>query len=113
MKKFIVALAACLAAMQSVSAVLPPLYNSRDEIIAVLSSDELGKYFQSGEMIVRIRKTPGGYEITTNQRRVLADVTPEPSSRPGPSQFRVKFRKSGQIGGSPGYAPGSSLGSPA
>jgi hypothetical protein len=92
MKKTISFLAA-LCASQMAFAALPPLYQSANEIKTILSSKEFNQTLHSGEFITEIKKTKDGYELITNQNRVFVDVVFQPTSRPGPALFTVKFHE--------------------
>jgi hypothetical protein len=76
----------------SLEALLPPLYQTADEIAAVVKEHELGNALPSGEPIVGIRKTENGYMVFTTNHQVEATIVYEPATRPGPARFSVKFQ---------------------
>lgn len=69
------------------SAVLPPLWQSRDEIKSLLDLPTLGKYLESGEVIQEIKKSEFGYLIITNKHTLEARIRYQPQSMPGPQNF--------------------------
>lgn len=77
--------------IQSTFALLPPLWQSRDEIIAILNDPGFGTHFQSGELIEHIKRTNEGWVIVTNHQRVKVKVIPKPQKMPGPAQFTIEF----------------------
>lgn len=91
MKKYLLLL--CLSSALSLSAALPPLYQSSNEIKAILSSESLGSALSAGELITTIQKNKQGYEITTNRRHVQVDIVYEPNQKPGPAQFKLQFHE--------------------
>ena len=93
MKRFIVSVLIGFSFFCPLQAVLPPLYQTANEIKAILASEELGTHLSSGEVIVKIEKQENGYEITTNYNHLLVSITYEPVNRPGPAQFTLKFQK--------------------
>lgn len=81
----------CLLFAQSAFAALPPLYQTRDEIMAVLSSPDFDQKLESGEVIMSIKKIQEGYEIETNKSKVKAILEYEKMQKAGPIRFKVKF----------------------
>jgi hypothetical protein len=91
MNKSLTVGAVMLALASQAFALLPPLFNSRDEIKGMLESQQLGQVLESGELIQSIVRTEGGFEIKTNKHRVHVTVQPVPQDQPGPAQFDYVF----------------------
>jgi hypothetical protein len=68
-------------------AILPPLWQSRDEIKSLLDFPDLGKYLESGELIMEIKKSEFGYLIITNKHTLEARIRYQPQDMPGPARF--------------------------
>ena len=73
--------------------VLPPLYQTRDEIKQILLDDRLGEVIPDGEPILKIKRNDKGYKITTNKHTLQVNVNYKPLSRPGPAQFDFEFEQ--------------------
>jgi len=71
---------------------LPPLYQTADEIAGILKEHELGNVLSAGEPILEIRKIENGYLVITNKHQVEATIIYEPASRPGPARFKIQFQ---------------------
>lgn len=87
--------AVCLVAALScgsLSAILPPLYQGKAEIEAILKDPEFSKALQSGEVIESIIRTQAGYEIETNHSLLQIDVEHVPPKQPGPVGIRLHFQ---------------------
>ncbi|MEN9655054.1 MAG: hypothetical protein RL235_1166 [Chlamydiota bacterium] len=80
-----------LFATTSLFAVLSPLAQSAREIDTILSDTRLYDVIGSGEAIVQIIKTEGGYVLLTPQHIVKVDVLYLPSHRVGPIEFKIEF----------------------
>lgn len=93
MKKILSALIFSWVLGQSGYALLPPLYQTANEIKAILESKELSQKLKSGEVIMTIQKNDEGYEIVTNKHRLQVDVSYLHQNRPGPSQFQFDFHQ--------------------
>jgi hypothetical protein len=78
-------------------AILPPLFQTSQELKAVLDGDRLGKALPSGEPIIDIHKNDKGYEIITAHYHVQANIVYKQTGRPGPAQFEVEFEKADRI----------------
>jgi hypothetical protein len=74
-------------------ALLPPLFQTADEIKSILGSQELSQHLHAGEVIVTIQRNDKGYEIITNQHRLQVDLGYEPNLKPGPAQFKLTFHE--------------------
>jgi hypothetical protein len=72
-------------------AILPPLFQTAEEIQTILKGNELGRVLPSGEPIVEIRKTDSGYELLTAHYRLQAEISYLPQKQPGPAQFKVHY----------------------
>jgi hypothetical protein len=90
MKKLGLTLLAALIVIQA-EALLPPLYQTSSEIKAILADEQLGQKLQSGEVIEKIEKNAQGYEITTNQHKLLVKVVYEHAKGPGPAHYKLLF----------------------
>ena len=77
----------------TLEAALPPLYQNRNEISAILSSPEFGQKLQSGEAILTIQKNETGYLITTNKNVLQVNVIYKHSDKMGPVPFDLKFEE--------------------
>jgi len=93
MKFYLKGLLISFVFLQSLQGALPPLYQSANEIKAILDDAELGKHLSSGEVIMKIEKLDKGYEIFTNTHRLLISVIYQPVNHPGPAQFSLEFKK--------------------
>ncbi len=90
-EKIRVCLSRVLFISQAGFALLPPLYQTANEIKAILSDQQLGQKLQSGDVIMSIQKNKESYEVVTNTRKIQVDVIYQPANRPGPAQFVFKF----------------------
>ena len=93
MSNFFKILLVNLVAFLPINAVLPPLYQTANEIKAILASEDLGVYLTSGEPIMMIEKVENGYEIKTNRHKLNIEIIYQPMKHPGPAQFVLKFQK--------------------
>lgn len=75
----------------SMEAVLPPLWQSRDEIKSLLESSEIGRYLDSSEAIKEIKRSEWGYYLITNKHTLEARIRYQPQSMPGPTNFSWTF----------------------
>jgi hypothetical protein len=91
MKKLAYAILSSLVLTPALHAVLPPLYQSADEIKAILNSEELEQRLTAGDVIMLIRKNDNGYTIISNKHQLQVDVINQPSYRPGPTHFKLQF----------------------
>lgn len=91
MKKFLMLTVMCLAC-NSLTAVLPPLWQNVAELKAILEDRSLGNHLQSGDVIESIEKIDNGWFIKTNHRSVNAIVHYEPQQMPGPAKFKIEFQ---------------------
>lgn len=92
MKKFMVLFSLSLFLGSSLSAALPPLYQSLAEIKSIVEDKKLGVLLQSGAPITSILKTDTGYLITTSQQELEANVIYERMAHPGPAKFHIEFQ---------------------
>lgn len=93
MKKFLFVTVAFLATSQACFALLSPLSQSIVEYRDLINNPELGKFLNQGETILDIKKVDRGYIITTNRSELFVDLVFNPSSGPGPQNFRLHFNK--------------------
>lgn len=91
MKKLVVA-ALCLCVLP-LTAVLPPVWQNVAELKAILTDPALNQELDSAELIQSINRIENGWEIRTNKQTVIAEITPQPQSMPGPERFKVTFKK--------------------
>lgn len=91
MHHFRIILSAFIFSLTSLSAVLPPLYNSLEEVNTLLKDPELSNHLSSADVILSISRTDqeGGWEIQGNKNTVHAKVVPLPQSIPGPTKYKV------------------------
>ncbi len=76
---------------QAAFAALPPFYQSKKEIEAILKSEELSKALDSADLILKIEQNEKGYLITTNKHTLQVDIAPKQNRMPGPMQFTLRF----------------------
>jgi hypothetical protein len=88
MKYIFAALILCFA---SGAAVLPPVWQGVTEIKAILNSQALDQYLDSGDILESIARHEDGWLITTSRSQVYVKVAPEPQNRPGPQRFHLEF----------------------
>lgn len=92
MKRLLLAL--CMVfVVGELSAALPPFAQSKREIEAILTSQELYQYIPSSDVLQQIVKTPTGYLIITTTRIVPVSVRYLSNRNLGPARFSVKFYK--------------------
>lgn len=72
-------------------AILSPINQSIKEIDAIVRSNEITQNFNQADTIQEIRKTDGGYVVTSEDKRMVVDVVYTPSQTPGPQQFKLVF----------------------
>ncbi len=92
MKRFVFGLVMCLS-LGKLSAALPPFTESKREIEAILSNQEIYHYIPSGDIIQQIVKTPAGYLIITNNRIVPVSIRYVSRRNLGPARFAIRFHK--------------------
>jgi hypothetical protein len=90
MKKYLIVLMA-LASMSF--AVLPPFYQTSEEIEAILDSDELASAFGSGEPIMEIKRVEEGYLVKGNRYQITVKIKYIPTDRLGPAKFELSFEE--------------------
>lgn len=73
-------------------AALPPLYQSKKEIEAILADPQFGERLSSGDRIEEITKTTSGYLIVTNHRILQVDVHYKGGKHIGPASFTLEFQ---------------------
>lgn len=93
MKKFAPLFIALTLITLPLSALLPPLYTSVDQIKGMLSDPQFGKTLQDGEVIESITRTEKGFRILTNKSSVDVDVEATKQEVPGPGKFYFSFGK--------------------
>ena len=90
MKKFIF----FILCLYSVSfAALPPFFQSKKEIMELLSDQRLTDKLGSGQAIVEIRRVEEGYIIETLRKEIKVEAHYHPSNRMGPVQFTFFFHE--------------------
>jgi len=97
MKKFLFSLVAFVSISAASYAVLPPLWQNVAELKAILEDKRLGDVIQSGEIIVDIRKSDGGWTLITNHNEVNVKVIYQAISKPGPAAFNLEFEAPKQL----------------
>ncbi|MFI0434511.1 MAG: hypothetical protein ACH350_02130 [Parachlamydiaceae bacterium] len=90
MKNIALTFLAALSLIQ-LEGVLPPLYQTSKEMIAILSDEQLGKTLQSGEVIEKMEKNDHGYAIITNKSHLQVSILYEEAKQPGPATFKIDF----------------------
>lgn len=76
---------------QTAHAALPPLWQSVREMEAILSSDQLGAHFVSGELLEDIVKVGNAYLVRGSQSAVFVEVINVPQEMAGPVKFKLKW----------------------
>lgn len=79
----------------SLQAVLPPLWQGTKEIKAILSDEQFGTIFDSGEILEEIRKESNGYVVIGSKHSAKVEVVylPNEAGRVGPATFKLIFHK--------------------
>ena len=77
---------------------LPPFAESKREIEAILSHQEITQYIPSGDTIIQIVKTSSGYLIITNYRIVPVSIRHVARQNLGPARLTVQFHNSIETG---------------
>lgn len=80
-----------ILATTQLQGLLPPLYQTANEIKAILSDEQLGGKLESGEVIEKIEKNDHGYEIWTNKSHLQVSIVYEHLQHPGPAQYKLYF----------------------
>jgi hypothetical protein len=93
MKKLLFLLPAVMTLISTLDAALPPLYQTSNEINAILKSPEFGKKLHSGEVIETIQKNEAGYLVTTNYHTLQIDILYQENGKIGPAQFNLQFEE--------------------
>lgn len=79
-------------------AALPPFIQSRREIEAILSNQEIYQYIPNSDVIHQIVKTPTGYMIITNNRILPVSIRYVSRKSLGPARFAIRFHKAIETG---------------
>ena len=72
-------------------AALPPLAQTRRELLAILSDDQFSKSLSMGSAIQEIRRIEHGYLFMTQSEMMFVEVIPVQGNRIGPVEFELKF----------------------
>lgn len=80
-----------LALTGPIEAILPPLYSTLAEYLAILESKDLITLLPEGEAIIDIRRSANGYQIETTKYKLDVEVHNIATGRPGPAQFNLVF----------------------
>jgi hypothetical protein len=70
---------------------LPPFYQSLDEIKAIINSDELIENANSAFPILEIKKVQKGYLIITSDYLQLVEINNKDQDKTGPAKFDLFF----------------------
>lgn len=92
------AIAISMNIFTSLSAALPPFYESLVELSAILKDQRLAEKLSSGEPILDIKKNEKGYLITTNQNQVQVNIVYQKQDMPGPAKFNLEFEEPVKVG---------------
>jgi hypothetical protein len=92
MKKIFFLLFACLHFSTAYS-ILPPLYQSLEEIRAITQNQELQNYLPEGMPILEIKKVQTGYLLTTRDLQLFVEIKYLPATGLGPQQFKMIFHQ--------------------
>ena len=96
MKKVIVWLLVMLAPINMCYAILPPLYQSVEEIKTILKDKRLAEVLSSNNIITNITKIDKGYSIETEDSSVVVEVMYIPTKLLGPAKFKLKFHQANE-----------------
>lgn len=94
MKKFFLLGLLTLALSASLSAALPPFAQSKREMISILNSNELSKYFNSSDILQSIKHSgENSYTVSAKNKEVVVDVVYKTTDekRIGPLEFDLIF----------------------
>ena len=72
-------------------ALLPPLWQSIDEIKSMLEQPDLSNYLESADYIENISRIEKGFLITTNKHILEAHIHYLPQDKPGRALFSWTF----------------------
>lgn len=94
MKKIsLIALLSLLFLFNKAEALLPPFYQTLKEYKALLDDPQFNNSFDSADVIMDIKREDESFIITTNKHRLKVDIETQPTGRPGPKEFILKFNK--------------------
>lgn len=88
---FVSSLCIALFTCSSLTAALPPLYQGMKEFNAVLHDPRFVKELPAADVLESIKKTPTGYEVTTNRSVLEIEIEYLPIQHPGPAEFLLHF----------------------
>jgi hypothetical protein len=91
MKRFIWFICLACASTTSLPALLPPFYESKRELIALLEHPDLAEKLASGQALESIKRRESGYEIETPKYRLFVEVVYQPTGKMGPADFHLIF----------------------
>ena len=72
---------------------LPPLPQSKRELLAILSDNRLMERLSTADVIEKITRVDNGYLITTSRETLLVEVTYIHNDRIGPIEFQLDFHQ--------------------
>ncbi len=75
----------------SAFAILPPFYESRNEIVEIINHPMLEKILGSGEPILEIKKVDRGYQIRSLKTELFVEVEYLRTQMIGPQQYTLHF----------------------
>jgi hypothetical protein len=90
MKKIALTIVLCIIA-QPAFAILSPLYQSLEEIKAIVTSPEIEKQIPQGQSIISIKRDEIGFVLKTDELKMRVDIQYSPTKYPGPKQFTLVF----------------------
>ncbi|OGN60322.1 MAG: hypothetical protein A3F40_00050 [Chlamydiae bacterium RIFCSPHIGHO2_12_FULL_27_8] len=73
--------------------VLPPFYQSKEEIIKILNDPRLHEELGSGSLIIKIEKDNNIYTVYSQKYSVEVEVVYMPTDKLGKQDFRLNFEK--------------------
>jgi hypothetical protein len=73
-------------------ALLPPYYQSKNELLEILNSDEVANKMTSGRLINSIEKTDFGYKMTAREctLEIFVNYKKRNDGLVGPAEFEIK-----------------------
>lgn len=70
---------------------LPPLYDTLNELKSLVNDERLPKALQSGEAIMSITRQADSFLVTTNKNTLVVKIITEPTRLIGPRQYHLEF----------------------
>jgi hypothetical protein len=92
MNKLVASFALSIILLQSsLSALLPPLYQSMEEFKALSVDRRLTDKFEAGESVTAITRFGDKFTVLTSSHKIIVDIVYEKAAGPGPAKFNFVF----------------------